>query len=96
MNQLLRYKTVLITAIINGSDNSTPTDTDTPTATDTETATPTDTETATATIALTSTLTMTLAGTPTKEPPSPFTGAYYTYDDDDNLVMSVVNGRERL
>ena len=57
-----------------------------PTETETSTSTATDTETPTAT------MTMTLAGTPTEEPPAPFTGAYYTYDGDDNLVMSVVNG----
>ena len=35
---------------------------------------------------------MTLAGTPTEAPPAPFESAYYTYDGDDNMVMSVING----
>jgi RHS repeat-associated protein len=39
-----------------------------------------------------SNLTTTLASTPTEPPPAPFTGAYYTYDGDDNMVKSVVNG----
>jgi RHS repeat-associated protein len=60
--------------------------------TDMDNAAPIDTETPMATIALTATMTATLASTPTEPPPAPFTGAAYTYDGDDNLVKSVVNG----
>jgi hypothetical protein len=43
------------------------------------------------------TMTMTLAGKTTlivqaEAPPAPFESAYYTYDGDDNMVMSVING----
>ena len=67
-------------------------DTETASGTDisTPTLTPTETETETATAMMTATL----AGTPTEEPPAPFESAYYTYDGDDNMVMSVINGRK--
>ncbi|MBI9049668.1 MAG: alpha/beta hydrolase [Anaerolineaceae bacterium] len=56
----------------------------------TETASGTDTSTATLTA--TYTPTMTISAIPTEEPPGPFSSASYTYDGDDNMVKSVING----
>ena len=86
------------TATATKTITNTPSVTKTPTATLTETLsgtntnTPTLTETTTATETATATMTETVAGTPTEEPPAPFESAYYTYDGDDNMVMSVING----
>ena len=86
------------------TNTATATHTSSPTATATETNTATQTYTPTETLDVTPTITdtptetatftptMTVSAVPTEEPPGPFSSAYYTYDGDDNMVMSVING----